>query len=42
MRLIKALIEWGKAVQEIRPGDVVWCPPGHQALARCGSDNRDG
>jgi quercetin dioxygenase-like cupin family protein len=20
--------EWGKAVQEIRPGDVVWCPPG--------------
>ena len=20
--------EWGKRVQEIRPGDVVWCPPG--------------
>jgi quercetin dioxygenase-like cupin family protein len=20
--------EWGKAVQEIRPGDVVWCPAG--------------
>lgn len=20
--------EWGKAIQEIRPGDVVWCPPG--------------
>ncbi|TWG79059.1 quercetin dioxygenase-like cupin family protein [Cupriavidus gilardii J11] len=20
--------EWGKPVQEIRPGDVVWCPPG--------------
>jgi quercetin dioxygenase-like cupin family protein len=20
--------EWGKAVQVIRPGDVVWCPPG--------------
>jgi quercetin dioxygenase-like cupin family protein len=20
--------EWGKATQEIRPGDVVWCPPG--------------
>lgn len=20
--------EWGKQVQEIRPGDVVWCPPG--------------
>jgi quercetin dioxygenase-like cupin family protein len=20
--------EWGKAVQELRPGDVVWCPPG--------------
>lgn len=20
--------EWGKAVQEIRAGDVVWCPPG--------------
>jgi len=20
--------QWGKAVQEIRPGDVVWCPPG--------------
>lgn len=20
--------EWGKALQEIRPGDVVWCPPG--------------
>ncbi len=20
--------EWGKAVQEISPGDVVWCPPG--------------
>jgi len=20
--------EWGKAVQIIRPGDVVWCPPG--------------
>lgn len=20
--------EWGQAVQEIRPGDVVWCPPG--------------
>ncbi|RYD49573.1 MAG: cupin domain-containing protein, partial [Verrucomicrobiaceae bacterium] len=20
--------EWGKSVQEIRPGDVVWCPPG--------------
>jgi len=20
--------EWGKPAQEIRPGDVVWCPPG--------------
>jgi quercetin dioxygenase-like cupin family protein len=20
--------EWGKPVQEIRPGDVAWCPPG--------------
>ncbi len=20
--------EWGKAIQVIRPGDVVWCPPG--------------
>jgi quercetin dioxygenase-like cupin family protein len=20
--------EWGKSVQTIRPGDVVWCPPG--------------
>ena len=20
--------EWGKPVQDIRPGDVVWCPPG--------------
>jgi quercetin dioxygenase-like cupin family protein len=20
--------EWGKPVQEIRPGDLVWCPPG--------------
>lgn len=20
--------EWGKPVREIRPGDVVWCPPG--------------
>lgn len=20
--------EWGKPLQEIRPGDVVWCPPG--------------
>lgn len=20
--------EWGQAVQRIRPGDVVWCPPG--------------
>lgn len=20
--------EWGKAVREIKPGDVVWCPPG--------------
>ena len=20
--------EWGKAVQEVRAGDVVWCPPG--------------
>ena len=20
--------EWGKPVQEIRPGDIVWCPPG--------------
>jgi len=20
--------EWGKAVQIIRPGDVIWCPPG--------------
>ena len=20
--------EWGKPTQEIRPGDVVWCPPG--------------
>ena len=20
--------EWGKSVQVIRPGDVVWCPPG--------------
>ncbi|MBU68620.1 MAG: cupin [Cupriavidus sp.] len=20
--------EWGKPVQEIKPGDVVWCPPG--------------
>jgi quercetin dioxygenase-like cupin family protein len=20
--------EWGKPVQEIRPGDVIWCPPG--------------
>ncbi|MDM0121260.1 cupin domain-containing protein [Variovorax sp. J2L1-78] len=20
--------EWGKPVQEIRPGDVLWCPPG--------------
>ena len=20
--------EWGKSVQELRPGDVVWCPPG--------------
>jgi quercetin dioxygenase-like cupin family protein len=20
--------QWGKAVQEIRPGDTVWCPPG--------------
>lgn len=20
--------EWGQPVQEIRPGDVVWCPPG--------------
>ena len=20
--------EWGKVIQEIRPGDVVWCPPG--------------
>jgi quercetin dioxygenase-like cupin family protein len=20
--------EWGKAIQTIRPGDVVWCPPG--------------
>lgn len=20
--------EWGKPVQELRPGDVVWCPPG--------------
>ncbi|WP_225923681.1 (R)-mandelonitrile lyase [Pseudomonas azerbaijanorientalis] len=20
--------EWGKAVQELRPGDVLWCPPG--------------
>jgi quercetin dioxygenase-like cupin family protein len=20
--------EWGKPIQELRPGDVVWCPPG--------------
>jgi quercetin dioxygenase-like cupin family protein len=20
--------QWGKSVQEIRPGDTVWCPPG--------------
>ncbi|MDW3682772.1 cupin domain-containing protein [Cupriavidus sp. CV2] len=20
--------QWGKPIQEIRPGDVVWCPPG--------------
>ncbi|MFT3814263.1 MAG: cupin domain-containing protein [Acidovorax sp.] len=20
--------EWGQPIQEIRPGDVVWCPPG--------------
>lgn len=20
--------EWGKPVQQIRPGDVIWCPPG--------------
>jgi quercetin dioxygenase-like cupin family protein len=20
--------EWGKPIQEMRPGDVVWCPPG--------------
>lgn len=20
--------EWGKPVQQLRPGDVVWCPPG--------------
>jgi quercetin dioxygenase-like cupin family protein len=20
--------EWGKPVQEIRPGDAIWCPPG--------------
>jgi len=20
--------EWGKPIQEIKPGDVVWCPPG--------------
>jgi quercetin dioxygenase-like cupin family protein len=20
--------EWGKPIQEIRPGDVIWCPPG--------------
>ena len=20
--------QWGKPVQEIKPGDVVWCPPG--------------
>ena len=20
--------EWGRPVQEIRPGDVIWCPPG--------------
>jgi quercetin dioxygenase-like cupin family protein len=29
--------EWGKPVQEIHPGDVVWCPPGvkhwHGAVA---------
>ena len=21
---------WGEAKQEIRPGDVIWCPPGHK------------
>jgi hypothetical protein len=20
--------KWGKPIQQIRPGDVVWCPPG--------------
>ncbi|MBT2304667.1 cupin domain-containing protein [Variovorax paradoxus] len=20
--------QWGKAIQELRPGDVLWCPPG--------------
>lgn len=32
--------EWGKAVEEIRPGDVVWTPPGvkhwHGASPTCG------
>ena len=32
--------EWGKPVQEIRAGDVVWCPPGvkhwHGAIAETG------
>lgn len=27
--------EWGKAPQELHPGDVVNIPPGSQALARC-------
>jgi quercetin dioxygenase-like cupin family protein len=26
--------EWGKSVQVIRPGDVIWCPPIQQVLAK--------
>jgi len=31
----------GGPVEEIRPGDVVWFPPGEKQLARCHGDHGD-
>ena len=30
---------WGGPIEEIRPGDVVWIPPGREALARGYADD---
>lgn len=32
--------EWGKPAVRLRPGDVVRCPPGGEALARRGTEDR--